>query len=51
MAREEIVQRLRQLLEARPEISFAYLHGSFIDGGAYHDVDVALYWGDVNRRK
>jgi predicted nucleotidyltransferase len=43
MAREEIVQRLRQLLEARPEISFAYLHGSFIDGVAYHDVDVALY--------
>lgn len=43
MAREKIVQRLRQLLEARLEISFAYLHGSFIDGVAYHDVDVALY--------
>jgi predicted nucleotidyltransferase len=43
MSKEEIYQRLRQLLEARSEISFVYLHGSFIDGAAYHDVDVALY--------
>lgn len=43
MSSENIRQRLRQLLETRPEISFAYLHGSFLDGFAYHDVDVALY--------
>ena len=43
MARETIFQRLRQLLEARPEISFAYLHGSFVEGTTYHDVDLALY--------
>jgi len=43
MSKHEIHQRLRQLLEVRPEISFAYLHGSFIGDVAYHDVDVALY--------
>lgn len=43
MSKKEIYQRLRQLLEARSEISFAYLHGSFIGDVAYHDVDVALY--------
>lgn len=37
------MQRLRQLLEVRPEINFAYVHGSFIDEVAYHDMDVALY--------
>jgi predicted nucleotidyltransferase len=49
MAQENIPQRLHQLLEIRSEISFAYLHGSFVaqspqeDGLIYHDVDVALY--------
>lgn len=41
--KEAIRQHLRQLLEQRPEISFAYLHGSFVDRADYHDVDVALY--------
>ncbi len=43
MSKREIYHRLRQLLEARSEISFAYLHGSFIGDVAFHDVDVALY--------
>lgn len=43
MTKEKIIQRLRRLLEERSEISFAYLHGSFLDGQAYHDIDVALY--------
>jgi len=43
MADETIVQHLRQILEERPEINFAYLHGSFLDGLAYNDIDVALY--------
>ncbi len=43
MADEQIRQSLCQLLEGRPEIGFAYLHGSFLDGVAYHDVDIALY--------
>lgn len=39
----EIRQRLEYLLKERAEISFAYLHGSFVDGPAFHDIDVAIY--------
>ena len=35
--------RLREALEARAEIIFAYLHGSFAEGLPFHDVDVAVY--------
>lgn len=41
--KEAIRQRLRRLLEARPEIAFAYLHGSFVDRVRYSDVDIAVY--------
>jgi len=42
--RGNLKRRLRELLEARPEIQFAYLHGSFVEEDLpYHDVDVALY--------
>ena len=30
-------------LEARPEIQFAYLHGSFQTGDPYRDIDVAVW--------
>lgn len=43
MARQEIFQQLKQLLAEQPEVQFAYLHGSFIEGLAFNDVDVALY--------
>ncbi|HXW00706.1 MAG TPA: nucleotidyltransferase domain-containing protein [Anaerolineae bacterium] len=43
MTREKILQHLHQLLIERPEIVFAYLHGSFVDGPAYNDIDVALF--------
>jgi hypothetical protein len=44
--------QLRDRLSAHPEIAFAYLHGSFVEGLPYHDIDVAVYldptWtGDV----
>ncbi len=47
-----ITHQLRERLQARPEIAFAYLHGSFAEGLPYHDVDVSVYldpsWaGDV----
>jgi predicted nucleotidyltransferase len=41
--REQIVERLRRELEARPEIVLALLHGSFAQGGTYRDVDVAVW--------
>jgi len=35
--------QLRACLEPRPEIRFAYLHGSALAGLPYRDLDVALY--------
>jgi len=35
--------QLRACLEPRPEIRFAYLHGSALEGLPYRDLDVALY--------
>lgn len=46
--RSRIAAELQRRLEARPEIVFAYLHGSFVSGGAYRDVDVAV-WVDPAR--
>ena len=33
------------MLIKHEEISFAYLHGSFIKGDAFQDIDVAVYLG------
>ncbi len=53
MASEErrraiLIATLRHELEARPEIVLAYLHGSFLSGGPYRDIDVAV-WLDPSR--
>ena len=41
--REQIAGALRRELEARPEVVLALLHGSFLKGGAYRDIDVAVW--------
>jgi hypothetical protein len=41
--RDRLIQQLRDLLRNRPEILFALLHGSFLAGGLFRDVDLALY--------
>ncbi len=43
MEREEVLARLRELLEPREEIVFAYLHGSFAEGLPCNDIDLAVY--------
>lgn len=43
-----LITALRRELLARAEIVFAYLHGSFLSGGPYHDIDVAI-WLDPSR--
>ena len=45
---EQIAGALRRELEARPEVVLALLHGSFSKGGAYRDIDVAV-WLDPGR--
>ncbi|GAB4406580.1 MAG: nucleotidyltransferase domain-containing protein [Thermodesulfovibrionales bacterium] len=43
MDREEIVRILRDCLEKRQEIIFAYIYGSFAEGLPFRDIDVAVY--------
>lgn len=43
-----LIAALRHELEVRPEILFAYLHGSFPSGGPYRDIDVGV-WLDPSR--
>ena len=46
--RASLTEAIRRRLQARPEVTFAYLHGSFLSGGPYRDVDVAV-WLDPAR--
>lgn len=41
--RDRLIRQLRDLLRNRPEILFALLHRSFLAGGLFRDVDLALY--------
>lgn len=45
---DDVRYRLREELEARGEIIFAYLHGTFVEGLPFHDVDVAVYLGPAS---
>ncbi len=38
-----IVKELTDALKTHTEISFGYLHGSFIQEGGFKDIDVAIY--------
>lgn len=40
--RTRVVRTITAALEAEPEVIFAYLHGSFLNGGAFHDIDVGI---------
>ena len=44
--REMVKGRLKEALQNRPGVLFAYLHGSFIKG-RFRDIDVALYLNNV----
>jgi hypothetical protein len=41
--KEMIINKITQLLEVHHEISFAYVHGSFLQEGDFNDIDVAVY--------
>ena len=38
-----IVEYLTTYLRSRPDILFAYLHGSFFSGDRFRDIDIAVY--------
>jgi predicted nucleotidyltransferase len=40
---ETILHSLSQLLASRGDVLFAYVHGSFIQGHGFRDIDVAIW--------
>ena len=43
--RGRLIEQVKHRLQGRPEILLALLHGSFLTGGPFRDVDLALYLG------
>jgi len=41
--RTEIIEKIKESLEKRVEIIFAYLHGSFAEDLPFKDIDVAVF--------
>lgn len=41
--KQRIISMIEQRLRACPEILFAYVHGSFVKGDGFRDVDVGIY--------
>lgn len=41
--KKKIISSLKVELSGHPEIIFAYLHGSFLEGKYFRDIDVAIF--------
>ena len=41
--RDRIRRTLIRVLEAEPDLEFAWLHGSFLSADEFHDIDVGVY--------
>ncbi len=48
--REELHHNIGSFFEIRMEILFSYLHGSFLSGEGFRDIDVALYVDPIGPR-
>lgn len=44
--KQKVFKALKDALLGKDEIIFAYLHGSFLDGLLFKDIDIALYLDD-----
>ena len=52
--RGRVTRTLVAALEAEPDLEFAWLHGSFLGGGAFYDIDVGVHLNaaaDVRSRR
>lgn len=45
--KEAIKAKIRDYLSGQTEIRFAYLGGSFLEGGAFRDIDLGIYFEPV----
>jgi len=43
MTKDHIIDSVRKALAEMKETLFAYLHGSFLEGGAFRDIDIGVY--------
>lgn len=41
--RNALLEKLKEKLSAKDFVVFAYLHGSFAEGGRFRDIDIAVY--------
>lgn len=41
--RQEIIHKLKEFVDARKEIIFTYIYGSFAEGLPFADIDVSIY--------
>jgi len=39
----DIVKKITAVISGQPEIIFAFLHGSFLDGPFFRDIDLGIY--------
>ena len=47
--RERIIKVIKEGLSKNEAVIFAYLHGSFAEGGSFRDIDVATFVGEQGR--
>jgi predicted nucleotidyltransferase len=41
--KKEIKKKIKDILEKKTEISFAFIHGSFVKEGHFRDIDIAIF--------
>jgi len=51
MERDLIIKKLRSLLSEEKGIYFAFIHGSFLSGADFKDIDIAVYIDDSTLKK
>ncbi len=49
--REAMLDVLRETLRAQPDVTFAYVHGSFLTERPFHDVDIAVHLNTAVERQ
>lgn len=49
--REEIIEKIKEILLIEEDIIFAYLFGSFLDRLFFRDIDVGVYLRNIEKNK
>jgi len=48
-SKNDTLKETRRVLNARPEIAYAYVFGSFVDEETFRDLDLAIYVDPTNK--